>query len=52
MSQNNHQQAIDLMIETIYKNYPSLRNRASKYQCEKELDGIQEQLLDFLHKMR
>ena len=52
MPQNSHQQAIDLMIENIYKNYPLLRNRAVNYKCENELDRVQEQLLDFLHKIR
>ncbi len=52
MSQNPHQQATDLLIESIYKNYPMIRNRAVKYKCEHELDRIQENLLDFLHKNR
>jgi hypothetical protein len=52
MSQNPHQQATDLFIEMVYKNYPFLRNRAVEHQCEKEMDRIQEKLLDFLHSNR
>ncbi len=52
MTENPHQQAVDLFIESIYKTYPSIRNRAVKYKCENELDRIQELLLDFLHKNR
>jgi hypothetical protein len=52
MSQNHHQQAVDLMIESIYKTYPSLRNRAAKDKCDVQLDRVQEQLLDFLYKLR
>jgi hypothetical protein len=52
MSQNNHQQATDLMIEMIFRHYPFLRNTAAKHQCDKELDRIQEKLLNFLHNQR
>jgi hypothetical protein len=52
MSQNNHQQATDLFIESVHRSYPFLRNTAAKHHCEKELDRIQEQLLTFLHNQR
>ena len=52
MSQNKHQQAVDLMIEMIFRHYPFLRNQATKHECASDLDRVQEQLLDFLHKIR
>jgi hypothetical protein len=52
MSQNPHQQATDLFIESVHRSYPFLRNTAAKHKCEKELDRIQEQLLSFLHNQR
>jgi hypothetical protein len=52
MSQNHHQQATDLFIESVHRHYPFLRNTAAKHKCEKELDRIQEQLLTFLHNQR
>jgi hypothetical protein len=52
MSQNKHQQAVDLMIEMVFRHYPFLKNQATKQGCGSQLDRIQEQLLDFLHKMR
>jgi len=52
MSQNPHQQAVDLMIEMIFRHYPFLRNQATKHECSSELDRVQEQLLEFLHKIR
>ena len=52
MSQNKHQQAVDLMIEMIFRHYPFLRNQATKEECGSELDRVQERLLDFLHKIR
>jgi hypothetical protein len=52
MSQDKHQQAVDLMIEMIFRHYPFLKNQATKQGCNSQLDRVQEQLLDFLHKMR
>jgi hypothetical protein len=52
MSQNKHQQAVDLVIEMVYRHYPFLKNRATKEECNVQLDRVQEQLLDFLHKIR
>lgn len=52
MSQNKHQQATDLFIESIHRSYPFLRNTAAKDKCEKELDRIQEKILTFLHNQR
>ena len=52
MSQNKHQQAVDLMNEMIFRHYPFLRNQATKHECVPELDRVQERLLDFLHKIR
>lgn len=52
MSQNKHQQAVDLMIEMIFRHYPFLRNQATKHECGSQLDRVQEQLLDFLHNIR
>jgi hypothetical protein len=52
MPQNKHQQAVDLMIEMIYRHYPFLRNTAAKHECNSQLDRVHEQLLDFLHKIR
>ena len=52
MSQNKHQQAVDLMIEMIFRHYPLLKNQATKDGYNTQLDRVQEQVLDFLHKIR
>ena len=44
--------AIDLMVEDLHTAHHEIRCRAKKEGCEKELDTIKHQLLDYLNFLR
>jgi hypothetical protein len=44
--------AIDLFIEDLHTKHYEIRSNAKKHGCEKELDIIKQQLLDYLNFLR
>lgn len=47
-----HQEALDLMIMSVYKPDSELRTEAADLGCYDELMQVREQVLDFLQELR
>lgn len=51
-SRNKHQEALDLMIMSVYKPDSELRNEAQDLGCFVELMDIREEMINYLTNLR
>jgi len=52
MEVNLRHKAIDLMVEDLHTKHHEIRTQAMQEGCDKELDVIKRQLLDYLNFLR
>jgi hypothetical protein len=45
-------QAIDLMLEDLHTNHHEIRVIAKQLECEKELEELKINLIDYLHSLK
>jgi hypothetical protein len=45
-------QALDLMLEDLQTNHPEIRIVAKNLDCEKELDALKVEILDYLYSIK
>ena len=45
-------QALDLMLEDLQTNHPEIRTIAKKLQCERELEALKVNILEYLYDLK
>ena len=45
-------QALDLMLEDLQTNHPEIRTIAKNLQCEKELEELKVNILEYLYDLK
>ena len=45
-------QALDLMLEDLHTSHPEIRTVAKKLDCEKELEELKTNIIDYLYDLK